>query len=113
MTRIETEHFILAERIIDSSGDSTWLITEKRNNRIFYIHLFNNTCIYIKFFKDNCIKNPDEAITAFCNYISTKKKSNVTINIHYTNKALIRICTKAGFIKQKNVKHLYIFKFKG
>ncbi len=112
MTRIETDGFILTEKIVDSDGESTWIVTERKSNRIFYIHLFNKNCLYIKFFKNNKIKNPSEAIKAFCNYLVTKRHLNPTIKIFYTNKALISVCTKSGFRKQKNAKYLYFFKYK-
>lgn len=112
MKRIETENFILTENIHDSNGDSTWIVTEKRSNRIFYIHVFSTSYINIKLFSKNNIKNPSEAISALCNNIVSETSRIPSINIHYTNKALISHCTKAGFRKVKNVKHLYTFKVK-
>lgn len=112
MKRIETDNFILTENIRDSNGDSTWLVTEKKSNRIFYIHVFSNNYINIKLFSRNNIQNPSEAISALCNNIVYETNKIPSINIHYTNKSLISHCTKAGFRKVKKVKHLYIFKVK-
>lgn len=112
MKRFETDNFILEEGICDSHGDSTWVITQKKNGSIFYIHIFNVNHLNIKLFNRSKIKNPSEAITALCNYIITETGKIPYMNIHYTNKTLIAQCTKAGFRKVKNVKHLYTFKVK-
>ncbi len=108
MKRIETDNFILTQSIVDSNGDSTWLVTRKKNSRIFYIHVFDVNHINIKFF--NFIQSPSEAITALCKHIVSETGKTPYINIHYTNKDLIIACQKAGFRKVKNIKHLYRFK---
>lgn len=112
MERFETQNFILEENIRDSHGDSTWLITQKKNGSIFLIHVFNTNHVNIKIFGNSKLSNPSEAISALCNHIIEKTGKIPYMNIHYTNKALITHCTKAGFRKVKNVKHLYTFKVK-
>ena len=112
MKRIETENFILVESVLDSNGDSTWVVTEKTTKKIFYIHVFNVNHINIKLFSKSKINNPSEAISALCNAIVSETGKVPHISIHYTNKALIACCTKAGFRKVKKIKHLYTFKVK-
>lgn len=107
-----TDNFILRESICDLHGDTTWTITQKKNGSIFYIHIFDVNHVNIKLFNHSKIKDPSEAITALCNYIIAKTGKIPYINIHYTNKALIAHCSKAGFRKVKKVKHLYTFKVK-
>ena len=110
MKRIETDNFTLTQNLIESNGDSTWLVTKKSNSRIFYIHVFNVNHLNIKLF--NYVQNPSEAITALCNHIIAKTGKTPYINIHYTNKTLIVACKKAGFRKVKNIKHLYKYKIR-
>lgn len=112
MKRFETDNFILEESICDSHGDSTWIITQKKDGSIFYIHVFNLNYMNIKLFNHSKIKNPSEAIAALCNYVLAETGITPSMNIHYTNQTLIAHCTKAGFRKVKNVKHLYTFKVK-
>ena len=112
MKRIEIENFILVQSVIDENGDSTWTITEKSSNQIFYIHVFSVSYLNIKIFNGTHIKKAEEAIFALCNYIAIEKNVVPSINIYYTNKSLITTCRKAGFQKVKNVKHLYTFKVK-
>lgn len=110
MKRIETDNFTLTQSLVDSKGDSTWLVTKKNNSKIFYIHVFDVNHINIKLFSS--IKDPSEAITALCNHIVEETGKIPYINIHYTNKDLIVACRRAGFRKVKNIKHLYKFKIK-
>lgn len=110
MKRIETNNFTLTQSLVESNGDSTWIVTKKSNSKIFYIHVFDVNHINIKLF--NSVNNPSEAITALCNYIVEETGKIPYINIYYTNKSLIAACTKAGFRKVKNVKHLYKFKIR-
>lgn len=109
MKRIETDNFMLTQSLIDSKGDSTWLVTRKNNSKIFYIHVFDVNHINIKLF-NNSVKDPSEAINALCNDIVAETGKIPYINIHYTNKDLIVACKRAGFRKVKNIKHLYKFK---
>lgn len=112
MKRIETNNFILTQSIVDSKGDSTWLVMKKSNSKIFYIHVFDVNHINIKLFNSNSIQDPSEAITELCNYIVAETGKIPYINIHYKNEALIVACRRAGFRKVKNIKHLYRFKVK-
>ena len=112
MQRIETNNFILTQNVLDANGDCTWLITQKSNAAIFYIHVFASNRLNIKLFNKSHIKNPSEAIAALCEYLILETNTTPCINIHDTNKSLIAICTKAGFRKVKNIKHLYTFKIK-
>lgn len=113
MKRIETKNFVLIQIIAEADGDSTWLVTELCSGKIFYIHVFSNNCLNIKIFnKTNFKKNPSEAISAFCNYLIAETNIVPSINIYYKNEGLIKTCIRAGFIKDKKIKHLYIFKQK-
>lgn len=112
MERIETNNFILTQNVIDSSGDCTWIVTQKSNSEIFYIHVFDVNHINIKLFNKNTIKNPSEAISALCNHLVSETRKILYMNIYYKNQSLIAACTKAGFRKVKNIKHLYTFKIK-
>lgn len=108
MKRIETDNFTLTQSLVNSKGNSTWLVTKKNNSKIFYIHVFDVNYINIKLF--DSIKDSSEAITALCNDIVAETGQIPYMNIYYQNKAFIAACTKAGFRKVKNMKHLYKFK---
>lgn len=109
MRILESNNFILTQSIIDPNGDSTWTVREKKHfNRIFYIHVFSKNQLNIKLYHH--IKNADEAISLLCDTLQVENDIAPRINIHYTNKALITVCCKAGFRKKKNIKHLYIYK---
>ena len=111
MNRIETNNFILNQDLVESDGESTWSVTECHTGKIFYIHVLRNNRLNIKIFsRTGFINNPSEAITALCNFLIDSTNIVPSINIIYTNKTLISICTEAGFRKKRNVKHLYIFK---
>lgn len=113
MKRIETDNFVLTQNIVESDGESTWTVKELHTNKIFYIHVLHNNRLNIKLFNGtNFINNPSEAISALCNFLISETNIIPSINIFYKNESLIRVCTKAGFRKRKNIKHLYIFKAK-
>lgn len=105
----ETEHFMIEESLVDTSGDAIWSITEKENNSYFYIHVSATGQLYITFFKNTKVKNPIEAIEFICKDIIAKNLIP-TIKIHYTNTCLISLCRKVGFRKVKDQKHLYVYK---
>lgn len=111
MNRIKTNNFILIQDVVESDGESTWSVKECNTGSMFYIHVFRNNQLNIKIFSHTrFISNPSEAIVALCNLLIDTTNIIPSINIIYTNKNLISICTKAGFKKKRNVKHLYIFK---
>lgn len=110
MQRIETDNFILTQNLIESNGDSTWIVKELNTDKIFYIHVFSNNRLNIKIFKHTgYINNPSEAILALCNFLVTKTNITPSIRITYKNQALISICIKAGFRKKEKIKDLYVF----
>lgn len=109
---IETEKFILKEEYVDSDGESVWSITNpKSRNNLFYVHCQFSGSLYISFLKGiHC--NYDFVLVALrelCK-ILLNQYSILTINIYHKNKALISLCRKVGFRKQRNVKHLYYLK---
>lgn len=111
MNRIETNNFILTQELVESDGESTWLVTEPKSNEMFYIHVLTNNRLNIKIFNETRFSSDaSEAITALCFFLIDETQINPTINIYYKNKHLILLCVKAGFRKKKNIKHLYIFK---
>lgn len=110
MRKLETDNFVLSESLTNPNGDSTWTITKKSNNRIFYIHVFNKNQLNIKFY--GFIEDAHEAISLLCNTIAEETSTSPCINIHHTNQALIKTCIRAGFRKKRNIKHLYIYRKK-
>ena len=105
----ETEHFLLEESLIDSSGDAVWSVTEKHSTSCFYIHVSNSGLLYITFFKKVVISTcPDEAIKFICEEIISRNLIP-TIKIKPTNTALIRLCKKVGFYKVRGSKFSYVF----
>lgn len=113
MKRIETDNFVLTQNIVESDGKSTWAVKELNTNKIFYIHVLRNNRLNIKLFNGTgFINSPSEAISALCNFLISETNIIPSINIFYKNQPLIHVCTKAGFRKKQNVKHLYIFKAK-
>ena len=109
---IETARFILKEEIINSDGSSTWSITNPKNkNSLFYVHCYFSGSLYISFLKGIYCNNDFvlASLRKLCE-ILLNEYSILTINICYTNKALINLCRKIGFRKQHNTKYLYYLK---
>ena len=108
---IKDEFFILEEAYVDSSGHTIWNITDTQTNKSLVVHTSNSGTLFIKFFKHHPItKNCSLlSITKICE-ILLERNLKPSINIHYTNTALILLCKKIGFRKVKDVKHLYRLK---
>ena len=106
--RIDTNNFVLEQSVLESDGDSTWIVTERDTKQIFYVHVSRNNRLYIKIFKGTHLKNISEAISALCDFLlQTGNPPTIRIN---NNVSLIILCKKSGFKNVKNIKHLFIYK---
>lgn len=108
---IEDEDFILKEVIVESNGDTVWDVKDKCSQNSFIVHSSSVGKLYITFFK-NCYINTNcsfNAIKKICE-ILLERNLKPTINIHYTNESLIKLCCAIGFRKDKKVKNQYYLK---
>lgn len=108
---IKNDFFILKEAYVDSFGHTVWNITDPKSKNLLMVHSSKDGVLYVKFFKRCPVsrKCALAALTKICE-ILLERNLKPSINIHYTNKALISLCTKIGFKKIKDVKHLYRLK---
>lgn len=108
---IKEANYTLKESYIDSFGDTIWVITEPNTKNVFHVHTSSTGKLYISFFKGIkiCRTCSQEAIRKICE-ILLERGLNPTINIHYTNQNLIKLCCKIGFRKNKKIKQQYYLK---
>ena len=108
---IKDKLYILKEAYVDLYGHTIWNIIDPKNENLLMVHTSKDGVLYVKFFKHCPISRECaiSAITKICE-ILLERNLNPTINIHYTNTSLISLCTKIGFRKVKDIKHLYQLK---
>lgn len=108
---IKETNYTLKESYTDSSGDTIWIITEPNTKNVFHVHTSSSGKLYLSFFKGIRISSicAQAAIKKICE-ILLEQGLNPTINIHYTNQNLIKLCCQIGFRKNRKIKHQYYLK---